>query len=65
MYSWAIASISEVVLPGSTAAPANAKALAAMREASRIFSIVSGVWMNGSPMFSWTVSFHTYSGRSM
>ena len=41
-----------MVSPGATARPATTKAFAAIREASRIASIVSGVWITGSPFLA-------------
>ena len=64
MYSWAIRSSSSVVTPGATALPASWSAPAAIRPATRIFSITSGVCTHGS-LPSRTVDFHAYSGRGM
>ena len=64
MYSWAIRSSSSVVTPGSTALPASASAPAAIRPATRIFSITSGVCTHGS-VPSLAVGLPTYSGRGM
>ncbi|SLJ82790.1 Uncharacterised protein [Mycobacteroides abscessus subsp. abscessus] len=53
-----------MVTPGATALPASSSACAAMRQAIRIFSMVSGVCTHGS-LPSFAVFFHAYSGRSM
>ena len=55
---------SSVVTPGATALPASARAPAAIRPATRIFSITSGVCTQGS-LPSWAVGLPTYSGRGM
>ena len=57
-------SSSSVLTPGTTALPASASAPAAMRPASRIFSITSGVCTQGS-LPSAAVDRPTYSGRSI
>src|SRR5277367_4773217 len=64
MYSWAIWSSSSVVTPGATALPASASAPAAIRPATRIFSITSGVCTHGS-VPSRAVGLPTYSGRGI
>src|SRR5512143_586937 len=64
MYSCAMRSSSSVVTPGVTALPASASAPAAMRPATRIFSITSGVCTHGS-LPSFAVGFHAYSGRGI
>src|SRR6478752_5830696 len=64
MYSWAMRSSSSVGTPGATALPAAASAPAAMRPATRIFSITSGVCTQGS-LPSLTVVFHAYSGGTI
>src|SRR6478672_8488843 len=64
MYSWAMRSSSSVGTPGATALPASASAPAAIRPATRIFSITSGVCTQGS-VPSFAVGFHAYSGRSI
>ena len=64
MYSWAMRSSSSVVTPGATALPASASAPAAIRPATRIFSITSGVCTHGS-VPSWAVGLPTYSGRGI
>ena len=53
-----------MVTPGATALPASASAPAAMRPATRIFSITSGVCTQGS-VPSFTVGCHAYSGRAI
>ena len=50
--------------PGRTALPARASAPAAMRPATRIFSITSGVCTHGS-LPSLAVGFHAYSGGAI
>ncbi len=62
MYSWAMRSSASVVTPGATALPASASAPPAIRPATRIFSITSGVCTQGS-LPSWAVALPTYSGR--
>jgi hypothetical protein len=64
MYSCAMRSSSSVVTPGATALPASASAPAAIRPATRIFSITSGVCTHGSCP-SRAVGLPTYSGRSI
>ena len=64
MYSCAIRSSSSVVTPGATALPASASAPPAIRPATRIFSITSGVCTHGS-VPSRAVALPTYSGRGM
>ena len=64
MYSWATRSRWSVVTPGATALPASASAPAAMRPATLIFSITSGVCTHGS-LPSRAVALPTYSGRSI
>ena len=64
MYSWAMRSSSSVVTPGATALPASASAPAAIRPATRIFSITSGVCTHGS-LPSRAVCLPTYSGRGI
>ncbi|SKT37744.1 Uncharacterised protein [Mycobacteroides abscessus subsp. abscessus] len=54
-----------MVIPGATASPASASALAAIRPATRIFSMTSGVCTYGSPTASATLDLPTYSGRSI
>ena len=49
MYSWATASSSSVVTPGAMAFEASTMAVAAMRDAMRIFSMVSASLMRTSP----------------
>src|SRR5271169_2221476 len=63
MYSCAIRSSSSVVTPGATALPAWTSAPAAIRPATRIFSITSGVCAQGS-VPSLAVGLPTYSGRA-
>src|SRR5271166_4116011 len=53
-----------VVTPGATALPASASAPAAIRPATRIFSITSGVCTHGS-VPSRAVGLPTYSGRGI
>src|ERR1700760_4349933 len=57
-------SSASVVTPGATALPASASAPAAIRPATRIFSITSGVCTHGS-VPSRAVGLPTYSGRSI
>src|SRR6201986_1759771 len=57
-------SSASVVTPGATALPASASAPAAIRPATRIFSITSGVCTHGS-VPSRAVGFPTYSGRGI
>src|SRR5690625_958120 len=64
MYACATRSSSSVVTPTATALPASASAPAAMRLATRIFSMTSGVCTHGS-LPSWAVALPTYSGRAM
>src|ERR1700677_1558580 len=64
MYSCAIRSSSSVVTPGATALPASTSAPAAIRPATRIFSITSGVCAQGS-VPSLAVGLPTYSGRAI
>src|SRR6202453_5060205 len=64
MYSCAIRSSSSVVTPGATALPASTSAPAAIRPATRIFSITSGVCAQGS-VPSLAVGLATYSGRAI
>ena len=51
-----------MVTPGATALPDSTSARAAIRPATRIFSITSGVCTQGS-LPSWAVGLPTYSGR--
>src|SRR5271156_4872690 len=53
-----------VVTPGATALPASTSAPAAIRPATRIFSITSGVCAQGS-VPSLAVDLPTYSGRAI
>ncbi|BBX70936.1 hypothetical protein MPSYJ_43970 [Mycolicibacterium psychrotolerans] len=53
-----------MVTPGATALPASASAPAAIRPATRIFSITSGVCTHGSEP-SCAVGLPTYSGRGI
>src|ERR1700758_913250 len=64
MYSCAMRSRSSVVTPGATTLPASASAPAAIRPATRIFSITSGVCTQGS-VPSRAVDLPTYSGRGI
>src|SRR5271169_4432882 len=57
-------SSASVVAPGATALPASASAPAAIRPATRIFSITSGVCTHGS-VPSCAVGLPTYSGRGI
>src|ERR1700732_1032097 len=57
-------SSASVVTPGATALPASASAPAAIRPATRIFSITSGVCTHGS-VPSRAVGLPTYSGRGI
>ncbi|CKT97244.1 Uncharacterised protein [Mycobacterium tuberculosis] len=53
-----------MVTPGATALPASANAPAAIRPATRIFSMTSGVCTHGS-LPSWAAGLPTYSGRAI
>src|ERR1700761_9108066 len=64
MYSCATRSSASVVTPGATTLPASASAPAAIRPATRIFSITSGVCTHGS-VPSRAVDLPTYSGRGI
>src|SRR5271166_1070613 len=64
MYSCATRSNASVVTPGATDLPASASAPAAIRPATRIFSITSGVCTHGS-VPSRAVDLPTYSGRGI
>src|ERR1700740_1592834 len=64
MWSCAMRSNASVVTPGATALPAPASAPAAIRPATRIFSITSGVCTHGS-VPSRAVDLPTYSGRGI
>ena len=57
-------SSASVVTPGATALPASASAPAAIRPATRIFSMTSGVCTHGS-VPSRAVGLPTYSGRGI
>ena len=64
MNSWPMRSSSSVVTPGAMAAPTASMAPAAMRPASRIFAIVSGLLIYEAVTRSGP-SWNMYSGRSM
>lgn len=64
MYACATRSSSSVVTPGAMSLAASAIARAAIRPATRIASIVSGVCTSG-PVYGVGAGFPTYSGRLM